>query len=514
LTGGKTGVITVETKAKIRRDFYVQKKSIGQIVRDRQLSRNTVRKILRDDDTASEYQRTVQPRPVLHEHETQLVEWLTQDAALPRKQRRNAVRLHQQLVEQGYQGAYDSVQRFAKQWKEQARLAYSQASIPLEFSPGDAMQFDWSMEHVVIGGVAQTVKVGHFRLCYSRRLFLVAFPREQLEMVLEAHNRAVAYFGGASKRIIYDNPKTIVHQILSGKERDLNKRFARMASHYLFEPVMCNPAAGWEKGQVEKQVQDVRNWVFLPKLRFDSMDALNAHLQAECDRLASERKHPMMKEKTIAEAFEEERSLLIRVSRPYEAYTEHECRASSTSLVRYDRHHYSIDCMASGRGVALRAYADRIQVVYKDQVVAEHVRSFKRDGITYDPWHYIDALKKKPGALRDGAPFKQWNDLPPSMARMRRKLAAVAGGDRQFVSLLCAVREHGLDQVAQACQKTLDAGVMQAEWVLNLLTRAGDQVAPAPIHVPQALALNHEPAADCDRYNALLSCEVVFHVIH
>ncbi len=498
----------METKAKVRRDFFVQKKSIKQIVRERQLSRNTVRRILRDDDTSSEYQRTIQPCPVLGKHEPELVEWLTHDAALPRKQRRNAVRLHQQLAEQGYQGAYDSVQRFVKQWKEQARLARSQAFIPLEFSPGDAMQFDWSMEHVVIGGVAQTIKVGHFRLSYSRKLFFVAFPREQLEMVLEAHNRAFAYFGGAGKRIIYDNPKTIVHRILNGKERDLNKRFARMASHYLFEPVMCNPAAGWEKGQVEKQVQDVRNWVFLPKLKFDSMDELNTHLQAESDRLAG-RKHPTMKEKTIAEVFEEERSLLIRVRRSYEAYTEHECKAGNTSLVRYDHHHYSIDSMASGCCVTLRAYADRIHVVYKDQLVAEHVRSFKRDGISYDPWHYVDALKRKPGALRDGAPFKQWRDLPPAMARMRRKLTAITGGDRQFVLLLCAVREYGLDPVAWACQQALDAGVIQADWILNLLARAEDQAAPEPIHVPQTLILNHEPEADCDRYNALLSLQEV-----
>ena len=190
------------------------------------------------------------------------------------------------------------------------------------------MQFDWSMEHVVLGGVAQTIKVGHFRLCYSRKLFVVAFQREQLEMVLEAHNHAFTYFGGTSKRIIYDNPKTIVHRILKGKERDLNQHFARMASHYLFEPVMCNPASGWEKGQVEKQVQDVRNWVFLPKLKFDTMADLNTHLQAQCDLLA-ERKHPTMKEKTIAEVFEEERALLIQVRRPYQAYTNHEYKASS-----------------------------------------------------------------------------------------------------------------------------------------------------------------------------------------
>jgi hypothetical protein len=221
-----------------------------------------------------------------------------------------------------------------------------------------------------------------------------------------------------------------------------------------------------------------------------------------------------MKEKTIVEIFEEERSLLIQVRQPYEAYTEHECKAGNTSLVRYDRHHYSIDSMAAGCCVTLRAYADRIHVVYKDQLVAEHIRSFKRDGISYDPWHYVDALKKKPGALRDGAPFKQWHDLPPAMARMRRKLTAITGGDRQFVLLLCAVREHGLDPVAQACQQALDAGVIQADWILNLLTRAEDQAVPEPVHVPQTLILNDEPEANCDRYNALLLLNEVSHAIH
>lgn len=504
----------METIAKVRRDFFVHKKSIKQIVRDRSLSRNTIRKILRSKVTAFEYQRTVQPQPKLGCYAEQLTEWLKADAKLPRKQRRNARRLHQTLVEQGFSGAYDSVQRFVKNWKEQQRIGSSKAFVPLAFDLGDAMQFDWSLEHVVIGGVAQTVKVGHFRLCYSRKLFLVAFPREQLEMVLEAHKRAFAYFGGASKRIIYDNPKTIVHRILSGKERDLNKRFARMASHYLFEPVMCNPASGWEKGQVEKQVQDVRGWVFVPKLRFDSMDALNAHLQAECDRLARERKHPAVKNKTIGEMFKDEQSSLIAVRHSFDGYAEHECRATSTSLVRYDHHHYSIESIAAGCCVTLRAYADRIVVLHKDDVVAEHVRSFKRDGVTYDPWHYLAVLEKKPGALRDGAPFKQWHALPPAMTRMRLKLEKVAGGDRAFVSLLCAVRDHGLDQVAQVCRQALKEGIIQTDWILNRLSHAADETPPETINVVQSLALNEAPVADCDRYDALLSYPEASHAIH
>lgn len=497
----------METIAKVRRDRYVAGKSIKRIAKDRKMSKNTVRKILRADATALEYRRTeaVQPRPKLGEYVETLEQWLKADAKLPRKQRRNARRMWDMLREEGYEGAYDSIQRFVKQWKqEQGFDAAKGAFVPLAFDPGDAMQFDWSLETVVIGGVTQAVKVGHFRLCYSRKMFIVAFPREKLEMVMEAHNRAIAYFGGVTNRIIYDNPKTIVNKILAGKERDTNKRFLRLASHYLFEPVMCNPASGWEKGQVEKQVQNMREWVFTPTLRVDSMEALNVHLRAECDRIANERKHPEFKDKTIAEAFAEEAHLLRKVPRPFEAYTEHECLAKRTLLVGYDRVCYSVDSTAAGRHVTLRAYADRIVVLHQDKWVAEHPRSFVRGKVVYDPWHYLAVLERKPGALRDGAPFKHWPELPASMHRVRKLLSKQVGGDREFVNLLCAAREHGVEAVAGACQSALDDGVVREAWILNCLSR--DIAPPEPPAVEAAdLVLHIEPEANCVRYDAMLT---------
>ena len=110
----------------------------------------------------------------------------------------------------------------------------------------------------------QMVKVAHFRLSHSRQMFLAAYPRESQEMVFDAHNRAFAFFGGVPNQMIYDNPKTIVDAIFSGKERRFNRRFLALASHYLFEPVACTPASGWEKGQIENQVGNVREWLLTP----------------------------------------------------------------------------------------------------------------------------------------------------------------------------------------------------------------------------------------------------------
>lgn len=152
-----------------------------------------------------------------------------------------------------------------------------------------------------------------------------------------------------------------------------------------------------------------------------------------------------------------------------------------------------MSCIAANRAVILRAYADRIHVLYKDEVIASHSRSFARDGVVYEPWHYLDALKRKPGALRDGAPFKPWDDLPEAMASMRHKLTRIVGGDRQFVSLLCAAKEQGVKRVAKGCQAALDQGVIQAEWILNHLSQQEEIETPVPASVSTDLHLQTEP---------------------
>ena len=166
---------------------------------------------------------------------------------------------------------------------------------------------------MVLGGVSQTIKVAHFRLTYSRQMFVIAYPRETQEMVLDAHIRAFAFFGGVPKRMVYDNLKTVVDAIFVGKERRFNRRFLTLANHYLFEPVACTPESGWEKGQVENQVGNVREWLFTPTPKFQDFAALNAWLATRCQELAG-RRHPQQTSRTIADCFAEEQPLLKPVT--------------------------------------------------------------------------------------------------------------------------------------------------------------------------------------------------------
>ena len=295
-----------------------------------------------------------QPGPKLGAFAQQLQELLEEDIKRPKCRRLTAQRIFEILRSEGYQGAYDSVQRHVKKWREQKGRTPDQCYIPLKFSPGEAYQFDWSHEQVILGGVSQKVKVAHFRLCHSRMFFVAAYPRESQEMVFDAHNRAFKFFGGTCKRGIYDNLKTAVDKVLRGKERKFNTRFEQLCSHYLVEPVACTPAAGWEKGQVENQVKSIREWFFTPRPRFKNIDELNSWLADQCIVLCERRKHPEEKSRTIREVYEKEKASLIPAPFPFHGYIDTECRVSSTSLVRYDRNHYSVNSKLAGKTATVR----------------------------------------------------------------------------------------------------------------------------------------------------------------
>lgn len=490
----------METIGKIRRRHKIKGESISAIARDLNLSRNTVKKYL-NAEVDPVYQRELQPAPKLGALQPVLETWLEQDSQRPKRERRTAQRLFEDLQREGYAGAYDSVQRLVKHWKAQRPGRSQDAFVPLVFAAGDACQFDWSHEHVILGGVAQVVKLAHFRLAHSRQMFLAAYPRESQEMVFDAHNRAFAFFGGVPVRMIYDNPKTIVESIFSGKERQFNRRFLALASHYLFEPVACTPASGWEKGQVENQVGNVREWLFTPILRFDTLEDLNVWLETRCTELAK-RPHPTWKERPIAEVFAEEQPCLRPIAAPFDGYFEQTLRVSSTCLVSYDRNRYSVPAEHAGQRVSVRANADRIRVAADGKLIAEHVRHFGRERLILDPWHYLSVLEKKPGALRNGAPFQDWA-LPAAIGAVKDKLLKSPQGDRAFVEVLLAMRRYGADLVTVACELALEQGIVSAPVILNHMHRLLSPAKPEPITVSTALVLAIEPAADCKRYDSL-----------
>jgi transposase len=487
----------------IRRRHLVQKQTISAIARDLGLSRPTVRKHL-NTTQEPKYERLQPSSPKLGQFEEPLTKWLEEESQLAKSRRRTAHRLFEGLQEIGYSGAYDSVQRFVKQWKTTHQgPKITEAFVPLFFAPGDAGQFDWSQEQVELGGVLQNIKVAHFRLAYSRQMFVVAYPKETQEMVFDAHCRAFAFFGGVPARLIYDNLKTVVDAVYAGKARQFNRRFLTLANHYLFEPIACTPASGWEKGQVENQVGNVREWLFTPLARFASFADLNEWLAIRCQELA-QRSHPVQSTRTIAACFAEELPLLRPIRAHFDGYVEQMMRVSSTCLVRVDRNRYSVPANAAGQAVSVRTTADQVRVVAHGKVIASHPRAFGRDLLICDPWHYLPVLEKKPGALRNGAPFVTWA-LPTPIQQVRDHILKQPKGDRAFVELLMLAGEAGLDALTMACELALEASVVNAPMVMNELRRLIAPQRPVTMNnVPDGISLTLEPIANCNRYDYLL----------
>jgi len=495
-------MLIVETIARIRRAFFVQGKSIKMISRELRVSRKVVRKVIRSEATEFRYEREAQPLPKIGPWTDQLDELLLANEGKAARERLTLIRLFEELRGRGYGGGYDAVRRYAGRWSKERGHSTAAAYVPLTFAPGEAYQFDWSHEFVVLNGVTVTVKAAHVRLCHSRMLFVRAYPRETQEMVFDAHDRAFALFKGACGRGIYDNMKTAVETIFIGKKRLYNRRFLQMCSHYLVDPVACTPASGWEKGQVENQVGLVRERFFTPRLRFKNLDELNTWLLDQCITYAKAHRHPELTEQTVWEVFEAERPKLVRYTGRFDGFHSVPASVSKTCLVRFDNNKYSVVASAVGRPVEVHAYADRIVIRQDGRIVAEHPRSFNRGDTLYDPWHYVPVLARKPGALRNGAPFKDWV-LPASMERVRRKLAGADDGNRQMVNILTAVLTDGLPAVEAACAEAMAHGVHSADVVLNILARQRDPGRPANILTPAALTLRHAPIADCARYDNL-----------
>lgn len=477
---------------------------IRAISREMNISRNTVRQIIRNPGTVNDvYERKVQPYRALGEYVESLEKLLRDNVnARPKRTRKQ---LFESLQACGYKGSYSAVRNYITKWEKRALSFHKTACIPLDFDPGEAYQFDWSGEKVSINGEVVSVKVAHFILCYSRKRFVYVYPNETQEMVFDAHVRAFAFFGGTPLRGIYDNMKTAVQKVLKGSLREWNSGFERLCAHYRIEPTACTPARGNEKGRVERQVKIDRQQFFTPLPNSMSLRELNDLLMSRVNAYNCAHKHPEFKDKTVDEVFAEERPYLLSAPVLFEGYKQVDVKASSTCLARYDRNSYSVHCSCAGQIVQVKAYADQLVFIYEGREVGRHGRRFTRGQTYYDWHHYLPLLEYKPGALRNGAPFKEMV-LPPELMAVQKQLESRPYGTRDFAHILSYIALESLDAVVFACREALQAHTVSKDIIVNILLRRNDprdveEEAPPLPYLP----LQSLPQSNLGAYDSLLS---------
>jgi transposase len=379
----------VDQREQIRRAYFIEGKSIRDIAGQGHHDRRTVRKALHDAGPPRYTLREARSRPILGPFLAVIDRWLEEDQQRPPKQRHTARRIYHRLVaEYGFRGGESTVRQYVREHRPNR----PQVVIPLEHDPGEA-QVDWGVAQVIMAGGQTSVRLFCFRLCYSQKSFVMAFPTERREAFFAGHVAAFSFIGGVPRRITYDNLPTAVQRVLKGGRREEQREFIAFRSHYLFESNFCRPGkeGAHEKGLVESLVGFARRNFLVPLPEVASFEELNALLLARCR--ASDGRLLAGQGRTVGEAWEVERPQLLPLPRfSWPCCTVHALKASHSSVVRFEGNRYSVPAGYAGRNVLLRAYVDRVDIAHGERIIASHRRTYGHGQDILDPYHYVPVL--------------------------------------------------------------------------------------------------------------------------
>lgn len=475
-------------KEYIRKLHFLEGWSIRKINRQLPVSRQTIRKMLKDSEIPKYKLEKSRPSPVMDQYRPILTQWIIDDQAAPPKQRHTATRMYERLRDEyQFTGASSTVRRVVAQ----LRQSVPECFIPLTAAPGEQIQVDFGHAQVIIGGVDTKVCLFCMRLKYSQVPFVMAFPTERLEAFLEGHVQGFAYFGGIPKQGLYDNAKTQVVKILEGPKREEHEWFSSLRSHYLFDSHFCRPRHGNEKGAVENLVKYVRQHALVPVPSFDNWEELNVSLRKWCVE---------EKDKCQAAWSLEQQALRPLPATAFRAARPQIVKVSRYSLVVVDRNRYSVPTKYVSQNLIARAYVDRIEILDRERIIAAHPRYYSRGQTSLQLEHYLTALERKPHAVTHATVVRQ---LPGPFQQVRERMEqAHSTGYKDFLEVLLLMREYSLEEVSQAITAIGPAMSNIVSLRQYLAYKPGQESTRASIDYLTATQLI--TAADTSQYDRLL----------
>src|SRR4051794_22047654 len=436
--------------ADIRRRVLVENVSKRQILRETGMHWRALEKILANPEPPGYRAEAPRPRPKLGPFLDRVARILDDDKGCPRKQRHTARRIFDRLKAEGYLAGYTAVKEAVRDLKRVRREVF----VPLTHPPGEA-QVDFGYALANVAGRLRKVAFFVMALPHSDALFVQAFERECTETFWEGHVRGFDFLGGVPRRITYDNSRVMVARIVGPRQRQLTKGFLQLKSHYLFDHHFCLVRRPNEKGVVEGTVKYARLNFFVPVPQVRDLDELNVQLAARCRDDQERRVRGSAATKKVL-LVEDQAAFVPSPAAPFDACVKRSTAADSLSLVRFDDNDYSVPVRYAHHPVVVRAYVDRVVIGHKGEVVAEHRRLWGREGVSFDPVHYLALLERKPGALDHARPLDGW-ELPECFAALRRRLEAERDGEgtREYIRVLRLLERHPLVRLAEAVEHGL-----------------------------------------------------------
>ena len=458
----------MEDREQIRRAHVIEKKSKRQIQRDTGHDWATVTKALQEAVPERYQLREPRASPVLGIWHTRIGDLWSLNKTLPRKQRLTAKRIFGMIKAEGYSGSIRSVRRHINQtFKGQSPPPIF---LKLEYDPGRDAQFDWGEARVLMTGEEIVVQFAVTRACYSRRVFVCAYPTQRQECFLEALTRGFEYFGGVFGSVWFDNLTQAVQKILEGHNRKEQRHFAAFRSHHLFESVFCTPAQGHEKGGVENAVGYVQRNFFSPLLEVRNFEELNALVLAAC--LKDDSRTVDRQSTTIATAWLEEVPKLRPLpKRGFPCCATVELTLDGYGLLTFETNRYSVPVEQARRVLTIKAYPFEVQIFSGSERLAAHPRCYEKRQEIIDPLHYLPLLEQRVAAFEHSSAMRKLRaGLPSVFEELLRRLRLDDGlGVREFVRVLRLLETGSLAQLETAVKSALSLGALSRDAIALIL---------------------------------------------
>ena len=366
--------------ADIRFQVLREEKSKRSVLRETGMHWTTLEKILQHSEPPGYRLSKARPKPRIGPFLDRIAGILESDKQIPKKQRHTAKRIYERIREEGYQGKYTQVKEAVSRIRRHTREVF----MPLIHRPGEA-QVDFGEALAKVNGVLRKVHFLVMALPYSDAFFVVAFERECTETWWEGHVRAFESFGGVPVRITYDNSRVLTSQIICSRGSELTKGFLQLKSHYLFDHHFCRVRRANEKGVVEGVVKYVRLNFFVPVPQVRDLEELNERLAQMCRADLSRRLRGKSGPK--AELLVEDRAAFHSLPPiPFDACRIRTTIANSLSLVRFDANDYSVPVRYAHHFITMKGYVDRVLLCCEEETVAEHRRSWDKEGFFSSPY--------------------------------------------------------------------------------------------------------------------------------
>jgi transposase len=457
----------MEWWTKIRLEVLRGEKSKREILRREGIHWETLKKILEYSEPPGYRRRNLRPKPKIGPYLELIARIIEEDKQFPKKQRHTAVRIYHRIREMGYEGKYTQVKEAVREIKRLKREVY----MPLKHRPGEA-QMDFGYALAKISGILRKVAFFVMVLPHSDAFFVMAFERECTESYWEGHVRAFEFFGGVPSRISYDNAKVLVSKIIGPHERKLTDGFLKLQSHYLFREHFCRVRRPNEKGVVEGVVKFTRLNFFVPVPQVSDLEELNVRLLEMCREDLNRKLRG--KNGTKAELLKEDQSAFLELPPfPFDACRKQPTRANSLSLVRFDDNDYSVPVPYAHHEILIKGYVDRVLLCHNETVVAEHKRSWEREGVFFNYLHYLPLLQRKPGSLDHARPLADLH-LPDCFNTLRRRLSVEeereGDGIREFIRVLRLLEDYPMAKLRQAVEKALRVRAHSRDAIAQFLT--------------------------------------------